>query len=622
MHLCNLTAGKSVFARATWRRCLPGAMSEQTYGGADLFRSARHPHVGAAAPFSRVYVHALLCALVALLLGNLAATAQTVAPSQVTPQSLRPAATGTGAVIIPSAAGLTTPAGAEKLSVTMRRVVIEGAFEDLAPVNEAFSAAVSNHRVSVAEIYNAVRALETAYASAGYILVRVVLPPQHLNDGGTLRLIVVDGFIEAVDVNALPERVRPLVLARMHDIIGRRRVKAGEIERKLLIAGDLPGLKLRSTLARGDQEGGTKLILDGTQNVVTGTVGTDNRLPSSLGTWSINGSVAFNNVIGLGEQVYASTVLPGEIEHAFDPTAPIRVVGGGVVIPLDANGWVLNPEYTLSRTQPNTLPGVLDTVGSFERWAVRTSYPVVRERATSFVIQGAFEAITQYNNAPDFGVDLSRDRYDAARGGANWGFLMPWGMSVQADALLSRGLGGRDESEADASGIPLSRIGASPVFTKASGDIKLTQPLPQAFELAVIGRGQSSFGTPLLLSEQFSLDDTNGLSSFPLGTFTVDEGWTIRGELSHAFDWRYQRLAATLVPYVFASTGNGFLRMPTAVEQSEVTASAIGVGMRTGLNEVTGITGLTAAIEFGKQYSDEAGLPVGYRTMATVSERF
>jgi hypothetical protein len=76
------------------------------------------------------------------------------------------------------------------------------------------------------------------------------------------------------------------------------------------------------------------------------------------------------------------------------------------------------------------------------------------------------------------------------------------------------------------------------------------------------------------------------------------------------------------VPYVFASTGNGFLRMPTAVEQSEVTASAIGIGMRTGLNEVTGITGLTAAIEFGKQYSDEAGLPVGYRTMATVSERF
>ena len=174
-------------------------------------------------------------------------SAQAVAPSQVTPPTFRPARLEPG-VLIPEAPGLQPPSGADRISVTLRGVALEGAFADMAEANAQVSRTIAGKRLTIAQIYQSAQTLETAYAQAGYILVRVALPPQSLRDGGSLRLIIVDGFIEAVDVKGVPERVRGVVLARAKGLIGKRRIKLGEIERRLLIAGDAPGLRLRSTM--------------------------------------------------------------------------------------------------------------------------------------------------------------------------------------------------------------------------------------------------------------------------------------------------------------------------------------------------------------------------------------
>jgi hypothetical protein len=62
--------------------------------------------------------------------------------------------------------------------------------------------------------------------------------------------------------------------------------------------------------------------------------------------------------------------------------------------------------------------------------------------------------------------------------------------------------------------------------------------------------------------------------------------------------------------------------MPTAVEPFSMRASSIGLGVRAGLDQLTSLSGFSAGIEFGKQYSDFPGLSVGYRTTAMLSLRF
>ena len=89
---------------------------------------------------------------------------------------------------------------------------------------QMFFRTLESRRVTVARIYELANAMEEAYARAGYVLVRVTVPEQKLNDHGPLKIVVVDGFIEKVQVDNVPERVHALVAARMarslaHDLV-------------------------------------------------------------------------------------------------------------------------------------------------------------------------------------------------------------------------------------------------------------------------------------------------------------------------------------------------------------------------------------------------------------------
>jgi hemolysin activation/secretion protein len=60
--------------------------------------------------------------------------------------------------------------------------------------------------------------------------------------------------------------------------------------------------------------------------------------------------------------------------------------------------------------------------------------------------------------------------------------------TLQASTVFSHGSGGPDGADAVASGIPLSREGASPFLAKANVDARLPQPLPESFQIDLIGR--------------------------------------------------------------------------------------------------------------------------------------
>jgi hemolysin activation/secretion protein len=542
----------------------------------------------------------------------------------VTPQTLRPAAPSPTSDLPPTGSEqLHAPAGAERLSFIVGRVVIEGPFPEFDAETRALVRTVEGHRVTVAQVYEFANALEQTYARAGYVLVRVTVPQQKLNDHGPLQIVIVDGFVEKVRVDNVPDRVRALVSARMASLVGRRHIKLDEIERRLLIAGDVPGLRLKSTLARGNAVGGTLLVLEGTHQLVTGTASIDNRLPSSLGTWSYGTSVALNSAFGFGEQFYVSAQASGDPSRIVDSNSPFRVLGAGAVLPLGTDGWILNPEYTNSRSQPLLVSGGLLNVGQFERFALRTSYPVIRTRTSTLSVNGAFEYITQNVALPLFSTDLNRDRYGVLRGGAAYETGLPWwSAALQTSATFSQGTGGRDSADVLASGIPLSRQGAGPLFSKATFDAHVVQPLPNEVRLDLIGRAQTSFGTPLLVSEQFSLDGPQAVSAYPSGTLNVDEGGTLRGELSRSFASIGAAVPLILSPYGFASFGIGRLVEPTIVELAVVRAGAVGAGVRSSMDFPGGYQGVALGLEVARQFSNLPNLPHSWRGNAVMSFRF
>ena len=226
--------------------------------------------------------------------------------SQLTPKSFAPPIQATlgGGLAIGGGPGLETPAGADKLFVTLSGVTVDGGLGNLADAETVLRAKLNGKKISGADVFAAARDLEAAYARAGYVLVRVVLPKQKLINGAKLKLVVVDGFIERIDVKDVPEPVRRHIADMLAPLQGIHGVMLKDLERRILLAGDTPGVVLRSSLAPGAASGATILVIDAKYQPVVGSFTLDNTLGSSLGGFEAGFGADFNSVFGLGELTY------------------------------------------------------------------------------------------------------------------------------------------------------------------------------------------------------------------------------------------------------------------------------------------------------------------------------
>ncbi|MGZ8251670.1 MAG: ShlB/FhaC/HecB family hemolysin secretion/activation protein, partial [Methylophilaceae bacterium] len=170
--------------------------------------------------------------------------------------------------------------------------------------------------------------------------------------------------------------------------------------------------------------------------------------------------------------------------------------------------------------------------------------------------------------------------YDALRLGGDYQQRLYNQASMQISYSLSRGLGGRDSSDAQMSNVPLSRQEANPEFTKLAGSIRVSQPLYNDIRLEIIGLGQTAFNRALFRAEQFSLDGKDSLSPFPSGTLISDQGTTLRAEFSNRYTVNFGERHLLTTPYLFIAGGWGRNNAPTAAENETLHAHAWGLGVR------------------------------------------
>ncbi|MBL8790941.1 MAG: ShlB/FhaC/HecB family hemolysin secretion/activation protein [Rhizobiales bacterium] len=528
-----------------------------------------------------------------------------VLPSTITPKSYAPPQRGNPTVYeLTSAAAIRPPKGAENVFILASGLTIKGAFKELAAANAAADSRVRGKRISVADIYDLAAALEKAYAAKGYFLVRITVPPQKLVQGGPVLFTVVDGYFEKLDVSRLPARIQQPVITRVRRLLNRRHLKFKTVERAVLLAGDYSGLTLRSAILRGKKEGGTVLKLEGEHELFSQAFSFDNHLSDQLDTYQMGGRTTVNGALGWGETYYGnvSVGLGRGVGKLLSPDElPVFMLGTGVIFPVGASGVTVNPEITYSRSLPISSSG-LEVEGLYKRYSMRGSYPVWRTQATTLAANGVLEYQDQSSTAVKSDKQLTADRYGVFRASVDWQTQLAQRTKFHAFAEGSQGLGGRDPATSNKVG--LSHVGASPYFSKLSLNGSVDQPLFFGAWLFVRGEVQYSFGDPLATSEQLSLDGSDGVSSMPAGSLTVDRGALARAELSRAFHMDMWHLRMRAEPYVFLAGGKGKVFNATAAEQGRPQSAAVGGGVRFGLSEDIYGAGSSVSLEFGKAYSN------------------
>jgi hemolysin activation/secretion protein len=526
--------------------------------------------------------------------------------SQVTKPSYAPSVTSPaqGSLDVPATTGLTAPAGADKLYVTPSGLEVEGELPALKAATAQIEESIKNKRVSGAELFAAAQALETAYVQAGYLLARVTLPPQTIESGMPLKLIVTLGYVESIDASAFQGTARRRIEAVLRPLVGNVSLTRGELERRLLLAGDIPGVRLKSTLKAGKAPGATVIVVDGSYAPVAVSASFDNSLGRDLGRNSASLGGTFNNILGLGDVEYLQLGgYPGSKNSVFNRDPRNRQVVAGVTLPLSVDGLWLNVEGVDSRTHPTSSLS-FTMLDHYQRFSTKLGYNWVRSRNFNTSSEIGFNVANEKQKLDIDGtrIDWTEDKLRVLRIAQNADAYTSWGGFASGSATASFGLtslGARHGT----STLPMSRSGAKPDFTKLDIRGRYSQNFANnQVQWSVLGKAQTSFGTVMASSEQFGLGGFDGLSAFEGGALMGDSGAMVRSELTLPLAVpvieSYSSLGTVAAPYIFGATGFTKLAQATAVESATTYANAFGVGLRFGLSQEDVSHGTTLTLEY------------------------
>lgn len=500
------------------------------------------------------------------------------------------------------------PEGAENLRFTPSMIVVEGGFPELEAEGRKITAGIADTQISVAQFYSIASELQALYAEAGYPLARVVVPEQRLLDGQPARIVVVDGFLEEIDTSAVAPELRQPIARVLAPLVGRRRLKFQELERRLTLAGNYPGASVRSTLGPGNQSGSARLVIESGHRIAGGSVTFDNRASSAFGRRDFNYQLSLNSLLNVGEQIYSFvSVDPFSGEPLFGSRSPKTVLGGGIVLPLGSDGLSLNMEATHSVTRP--LGGFFVTRNEFNRYSMRLSYPLILGRTETLTVTPSLELLREQQTLPEFGrFELSRDSYTIARLSSQYSLQLP-GYSFFSGLTFSVGHGEEPTTS------PRSRGSATTDFSRLEANVSVAFGLPKGLVASTDLRVGivTSGGVPN--AELFGLDAPDALSTFTAGALTGDEGATSRISLRRPFAVNRDLL---VTPYVFAAAGAA-----SFVDQSPfdaTSAHAYGLGVETNLTLLDRVN-LFTAMEYG--YAGSNGLvPDDDRLTVNIGLRF
>ena len=473
----------------------------------------------------------ILLALAAACLPTLA-VAQAIPPNQgagrererfVEPPAAR-AQPGGPSVGLPSTAA---PPEAKSIQIVIRSVRIVGATvysdEDFAPLYRE----LVGRRVPLQAVYDLAQAITSKYGADGYVISRAIVPVQELEPGGAaVRIEVIEGYVDEVRWPAKLSRYRDFFTDYARKITADRPLNIRTLERYLLLAGDLPGLKFSTTLkASKTNKSAATLFVEVTEKPVEWNARADNRGTLARGPLQFLISPTINNLMGRHEQLSLSYATVSPVRELQFLSAAWRQV-------LSSEGLTAFATASYSWSYPGT-PELQDLEFRTRSTYVEAGaqYPIVRSREknlTATALAFAGENYSFWNLTPE--DPQAADRLRGIRLRLEGDFADQTGAINQFAATFSQGIEGLG-STANDNPLP-SRGGGRVDFSKVEGFVSRLQPLAQRISALVAVYGQYAM-TPLLVPEQCGYGGRLFGRAFDPSELIADHCWLVSGELRY-----------------------------------------------------------------------------------------
>jgi hemolysin activation/secretion protein len=407
--------------------------------------------------------------------------------------------------------------------------------------------------ITVDEMKDAAALVEELYRKEGYFVARAYVPQQTSKDG-IIEIAVLEGRLGEVKLETAGEsRLKPGVA---EGILSRAKsgdlVEDSTVERALLLLSDLPGQRVRSTLAPGAQVGAADLqvVVEDTGERVTGAIEGDNFGAKFSGKDRLSLSANLINPSGYGDMLSMRVMRTfGEENTTLGRAA--------YTLPVGSYGTRVGASVARTTYAVGGAFSELDSSGYATIASVYAQHPIIRTRNFNLYafagydhkkLQDRFDAIDVDNprRSNVVSVGLSGDRRD------NFGFL-PGEGAVNSFALtVTRGdlkFDNQNQMTADQAATGQHTAGK---FWKYNASVSRLQGLVPDWSLLVSANAQMA-SKNLDPSEQMQLGGPWAVRAYPTGELPSDQAVIASAELRYA--WRTDYLPGEITAFGFYDHG-------------------------------------------------------------------
>lgn len=506
------------------------------------------------------------------------------------------------------APAIEAPAGAEEVRFVLQRIdVVDSTVyynADFAPLYED----LIGQEVTLADIYAVANDATAMYRGDGYILSLVVVPPQQVQ-GGVVQLRAVEGFVDQVIVTGDIPGSADYLERIGRQIAEERPLNTRDLERYLLLIGDLPGIDARGFLGPSETvPGASDLEIRVEHDPVDGFATADNRGSRFIGPYLFSVGLTENSNLGQYESLsfQASTAAePDELKYGRF----------GASLPVGIEGTAFNFSASYSESVPGFTLEPFDLDTSAFTWDLGVTHPVIRTREENLLVGLTFTWRDTRTNFQD--NVFSDDEIRSISAFASYDFVDDWlGVNlIEVSATFGLPIfGASSQGEAD-----LSRPEASGQFAKFNATLTRLQRILPGLALLASATGQVSTRA-LLSSEEFGFGGFDFGRGFDPSEITGEHGIATKLELQYGEPLDNEILTSYQVYTFFDS---GFVWNDDAVtDAADDNRASAGVGVRANVTDYVSLNLEVAGQVLGGSASTDAPDDRDVRVLFGVVARF
>ncbi|TCM14357.1 hemolysin activation/secretion protein [Novosphingobium sp. PhB165] len=479
----------------------------------------------------------------------------------------------------PPVAPTAPPPGAEQVRFVLKDVSFPGMTvytqEDLKPLYTD----LIGREVALSDLYALAEKITARYRRDGYLLALAVVEPQDISDG-RISLRVVEGFIDKVEFSGTPPRPERLSRNLAANISGSRPLRARDLERNVLLIGDIPGVNVQSVLRPSSTTFGAADLEIVTQRLpFEGFVSFDNQGSRFLGPYALSAGVSAYDRLGMGEQIDLTGAgdIVDQTMFYFQGALTLPVNRGG---PFAGNTIQFAAQY--SQSEPDLPEEVFPFHTRSDNFEGRITFfqPIIRSRTDNLSARISLIWRDLENRVTDLPDDIrnpTREHVRMIQPRFTYDVVDGTGAVTMLDVLFNMGLSVLGSSERDDP--RLVRVNADGNFFYISGSLARLQPVFGHF--AVFGQMDFQWSNdPLPTTERFGVGGPRNGTGYPPGAITGDSGLSVRGELRYGHELSNKWLTGF---QIYGRYDYGFASDVTKSPYDWNDLSTIGLGLRLNL---------------------------------------